>query len=153
MRCRPLIFAAALAAPLTIVPALGCGIAVGISGQLKLSSDAQTLGSEVGVATPATVTTLLGLLEGATIDVAAPTVTQSPSGYNAGQQQVQVAYTAAVLGLLTVKNQGYTSSATSFPTGVLGAVTLTITVNNRIINPASFAAGTYQTRTLVTCRP
>ena len=148
-----IIGAAVFCVALLAGPTAACSIAVGTSGQLRLSGDGTTLGSEVSGTTPATVTTVLPLLSGVHVDVSAPTLSQSPGGYNSASQTLQVAYTAAVLGLLTVRTQAYTSGATSFPTGLLGAVTLTITLNNRILNTSGFQTGTYGTQTVVTCRP
>lgn len=144
--------AAALAAAL-VGPAAACTISVGTSGTLALSTDGSVLGSEVPGGSSATVFTLLPLLSGVTVDVDAPTLAQAPGGYNAGSQTLEVAYTAEVPGLVNVKTQPYTTGATSFPTGLLGAVTLTITLNNRIINPGGFQTGSYGTQTVVTCRP
>lgn len=145
--------ALALIAVLAPLPALACTISLQSNGALRNSADNLTLGSQVNGSTPATLTTLLPLLSGVTIDVGAPTLVQAPGGYNASGQNLQVAYTASVIGLIQLADQGYTSSPTSFPTGLLGAVTVTMVLHNRLTNPSGFAPGTYTTRTLVTCHP
>lgn len=138
------------------LPALACTLTVQTPGTLRASNDNTMLGSEVNGTTPGTMTSLLTLLDGtATIEVAAPTRIQTPSGYNAGAETLQVAYNAAsVLGLFPGASQSYTSATTSFQaTGVLAGLSITITLNNRILNPNGFAPGTYATRTVVTCHP
>ena len=145
--------ALALAALLAPMPALACSLALQTPGSLRNSANNLTLGSQVNGSTPATVTTVLQLFQGVTIDIGAPTRVQSPGGYNASGESLQVAYTAAVIGLIQLANQAYTSSPTSFSTGVLGIATVTISMHNRITNPNGFAPGAYTTRTVVTCHP
>ncbi len=147
-----ILIVAAMSAPL---PGYACSINLTTGGSLRPSMDNKTLGSEINGTTPATVTSVLGLLDGAVwIDVSAPTRIQTPGGYNASAETLQVAYVApSVLGLFGGATQGYTSSATSFRAGLLGALTFTITLHNRILNPNGFAPGTYTTRTVVTCHP
>jgi len=146
------LLAMALFAPL---PAEACSISLTTGGALRPSQDNKTLGSEVNGTTPATLTSILSLLDGAvSIDVSAPTRIQTPGGYDASAEALQVAYVApSVLGLFGGATQGYTSSATTFRAGLLGALTFTITLHNRILNPNGFAPGTYTTRTVVTCHP
>ncbi len=143
----------ALAAMLAPLPGLACSISLPASGTLRNSMSNTVLGSQVNGNTPATVTMVLPLLSGVSVTVNAPTVIQSPAGYNPALETREVAYTAAVIGLIQLANQGYTSSTTNFSTGLLGAVTLTMTVHNRVNNPNGFAPGTYTTRTIVTCHP
>lgn len=138
------------------LPALACTLNVQSPGTLRASSDNTMLGSEVNGTTPGTMTSVLTLLDGtATIDVAPPTRIQTASGYNASAETLQVAYSAAsVLGLFPGASQSYTSATTSFhATGILTGLSITITLNNRILNPNGFAPGTYATRTVVTCHP
>ena len=144
----------AIAAPLVPLPVLACSITLQTPGSLRASIDNTTLGSEVNGTTPATLTSVLSILDGTvSIDVSAPTRIQSPASYNAAAEVVQVAYDApAVLGFGGA-SQGYTSSTTSFQAGLLGAVTFSITLHNRITNPNGFAPGIYTTRTVVTCHP
>lgn len=142
--------------PLAPTPALACTLTVQTPGTLRASGDNTMLGSEVNGTTPGTMTSVLSLLDGtATIEVAAPTRIQTPSGYNASAETLQVAYNAAsVLGLFPGASQPYTSATTSFQaTGILAGLSITITLNNRILNPNGFAPGTYTTRTVVTCHP
>ncbi|MBN9362188.1 MULTISPECIES: hypothetical protein [unclassified Devosia] len=145
--------AAALSVPL---PGYACSINLTSAGTLRPSDDNKTLGSEVKGNTPGTVTSILSLLDGtATIEVSSPTRIQTPGGYNASAETLQVAYNAAaVLGLFPGASQSYTSSTTSFQaTGVLAGLSFSITLHNRILNPNGFAPGTYTTRTVVTCHP
>lgn len=154
---RPLIHLGAsllaLAVLLAPLPVLACTLNLTSSGTLRNSLDNTVLGSQVSGNTPATVNILLSLLEGPTITVDPPTITQSPGGYNASLETRQVSYSAASLGLFPGASQAYTTSSTSFSTGVLGLVTLTLTLHNRVINPNGFAPGNYTTRTVVTCHP
>lgn len=146
--------AVAVAVALLPLPALACTLTVTSNGALGMAVGNYTqLGSQLGSGSGATLTTLLPLLSGVTIDVGAPTLVQQPAGYSFATSTPEVAYNAAVLGLLTVKNQGYTAGATSFPTGLLGAVTVTIALQNRVTNTAGFPPGHYRTRTVVTCHP
>jgi hypothetical protein len=142
-----------LAAMLAPLPALACSINLPASGTLRNSMSNTVLGSQVNGNTPATVTMVLPLLSGVSVTVNAPTIAQSPSGYNPALETREVAYTAAVIGLIQLANQGYTTTTTNFSTGLLGAVTLTMTMHNRVNNPNGFAPGTYTTRTVVTCHP
>ena len=143
--------ALALVALLAPLPAFACTINLPTAGTLRNSMDNTVLGSQVNGSTPATVTMLLPLLQGVTIQVGAPSVAQSPGGYNATSETREVAYTAAVIGLIQLANQPYTTTTTSFPVTGLGAVTVTMTLHNRVTNPNGFAAGSYTTRTIVTC--
>lgn len=147
-----ILMAAAISAS---TPGYACSIALTTGGTLRPSSDNRTLGSEVNGTTPATLTSILGLLDGTvSVDVSAPTRIQTPGGYNASAETLEVAYVApSVLGLFGGATQGYTSSATTFRAGLLGALTFTITLHNRILNPNGFAPGIYTTRTVVTCHP
>jgi hypothetical protein len=134
-------------------PAIGCSLTVDTIGALRVGQDNTILASDVGVLTPATLTAVLPLLSGVTVDVGSPSLVQQPANYAFGTSSTQVAYDASVLGLIQLHNQPYTASPTSFSTGLLGAVTLTIVMHNRIINSAGFPSGTYGTRTVVTCHP
>lgn len=137
-----LLFVVALPSPAS---AQLCAVVLGTGGTLALSSDATILGSQQlgGIAGTVTITSI-----GAnTINISAPARILSPASYNPGAEQVEVAYFG--LGGLGVVNQGYTSSPTSFVVNTLPATILTL--NNRIVNPNGFAAGTYTTQTVVTC--
>ena len=145
--------ALALAVLVAPLPVLACTLNLTSSGTLRNSLDNTVLGSQVNGNTPATVNILLSLLEGPTITVDPPTVVQSPGGYNAGLETREVSYSAASLGLFPGASQPYTTSSTSFATGVLGLVTLTMTLHNRVSNANGFPPGAYTTRTVVTCHP
>lgn len=140
----------ALLAPL---PALACTINLPTPGTLRNSMSNTVLGSQVNGSTPATVTMILPVLQGVTVQVSPPSMAQSPGGYNAAAETREVAYTAAVIGLIQLANQPYTTTTTGFSTGILGSVTLTMTLHNRVTNSNGFAPGTYTTRTIVTCHP
>lgn len=145
-----------VAATLAPLPGYACSINLTSGGTLRPSTDNKTLGSEVNGSTPGVVTSILSLLDGtATIEVSPPTRIQTPAGYNASAETLQVAYNAAaVLGLFPGASHSYTSSTSSFQaTGLLAGLTFTITLHNRILNPNGFAPGTYTTRTVVTCHP
>lgn len=134
--------------------AAACSISIGTAGTLKVdNADPRTMSSAIGVPTPATVTSVLPVLEGVTFEVGVPTMGTAPAGYSYGTGSQQVAYTASVVGLLQIKDQPFTTSPTSFSTGVLGALTVTIVLHNRITNSAGFPSGSYSTRTLITCHP
>lgn len=148
------LLAAAVVAAFVPLPALACTLTVTNNGALGMAVGNNTqLGSQLGSGNAATLTTLLPLLSGVTIDVGAPALVQQPAGYSFGTSTPEVAYNASVLGLIQIKNQVYTTGATSFPTGLLGAVTVTIVMQNRVTNTAGFPAGHYRTRTIVTCHP
>jgi len=122
-----------------------CTLQLASSGTLALSQDGTTMGSEEGSGQPAHLTILS--TGSHTISVAAPSLVTSPSGYDPTSQQLEVAYQG--LTLLSGVSQGYTSSPTSFSVNALALSTLAL--NNRIVNPAGFAAGSYATQTVVTC--
>lgn len=124
-----------------------CTLATGTDGTLGLSTDGGRLGSQEGLGLPGTVTIVS--IGSNNIQVAAPTRTQSPVGYNSSGEQLQVAYTGA--GGLTLVNQAYTASTTQFSVGTIALSVLTI--QNRILNANGFAPGAYQTQTVVTCLP
>ncbi len=135
-------------------PAPACSLAVGTPGTLALDVGGTALASNIGVGLPATATVIVPILQGVTVEVAGPTRVQSPGGYNPSAESVQVAYTANAL-LGQVASQGFTASTTSFPAaaGVLSALTISLSLHNRILNANGFASGSYMTRTVITCRP
>lgn len=147
------VIVAALGLAMAVAPALSCSVTVGTGGTLAINGDGTALASDAGLGLPATATVLLPILSGANVYVSAPIRLQAPGGYNAAAETLQVRYTAT--GLLTPPVvQPYTTSATAFPiSSSLAALTVSITLHNRIVNPAGFAAGTYGTRTTITCAP
>jgi hypothetical protein len=129
-------------------PAAACALALGTPGTLALSADGTRLASsEGGVA--ATFTVLNLALDNATVTVSAPQIVQSPTGFNLGAASAEVAYSGA--GLLGSVRQAYTASQTSFDVPGLLSVAALMRIDNRIVSAAGFAAGSYQTRTVVTC--
>lgn len=115
---------------------------------IDMTSDGKILTSDLPYGLPATLT----LLSVGTnyINVAAPTRTAQAGTYVATGESIEVSYTGA--GLLSGVTQAYTSAGTSKPATALLATVLTL--DNRITNNANgFPAGTYQTRTVVTCTP
>lgn len=123
-----------------------CSLALSTDGTLTLSANGTVLGSEEPLGVPAAVTILS--IGSNSVDVAAPSrISADPAGYDNSLETIEVSYTG-VAGLAAV-SQTYTSSPTSF---ALGSIPLSVlTVNNRINNSNGFAAGTYTTRTVVTC--
>lgn len=122
-----------------------CTLSLATPGTMKLATDGTILGSEEG-GLPATLVILS--VGTNTIDVGAPTLTQSPIGYNPSGQSLEVAYTG-LSGLSGVDHSTYTSSATSFSISTIPASVLQ--VQNRIVNPNGFEKGQYATQTVVTC--
>lgn len=123
-----------------------CALAVPTSGVLGLSGDGTILGSELGSGVPGTATILS--IGSHTVNISAPTrISADPAGYNATGEVIEVSYVGA--GGLSFVSQAYTSSPTNFGVGSIPLSVLTI--NNRIVNNNGFVAGTYTTRTVVTC--
>jgi hypothetical protein len=123
-----------------------CSLALDTDGTLALSADGTILGSEETLGVPAAVLVLS--IGSNTIDVAAPArISADPSGYDDTNETVEVSYGG--LGGLAGVTQAYTEIATDFGVGNIALSVLL--VNNRIVNPDGFAAGTYTTRTVVTC--
>jgi hypothetical protein len=122
-----------------------CSVALTTPGLLGLSTDGTTLGSEeIGGLSAAVSILAIGSY---TVSVAAPTRVASPGGYNTTGESLEVSYTG--LNGLSLVNQAYTSSLTTFDIDSLPLSVLVM--NNRINNPSGFVAGTYETRTVVTC--
>jgi hypothetical protein len=152
---RTVAVAAALAALawFTTDDAHACAISLIDGGELALNAEHNQLTSEPAGA--ATITTVIPSLTSVVIEVSAPTRIAQPPLYEPAGETVQVRYDASVLGLIHLKTQGWSGAATSFSSGILGlgALTVTMTVHNRIVNNGGFAAGSYGTRTIVTCHP
>jgi hypothetical protein len=125
-----------------------CALVVLTPGTLLLSADGIRLSSDETGALPATMT--VASIGPSTITVGAPSVIQSPPGHNTGSDFVEVAYEGT--GLLSQINHGYTSTQTQATVPNLGIGGLEVlTIDNRITNTSGFDAGTYQTRTVITC--
>lgn len=123
-----------------------CTLALSTGGALALSTDGTVLGSEELGGLPAAMTILS--IGTHTITVNAPSRTASPGGYVATGETVEIAY-QGVSGLLGAVSQAYTAAQTTFPIATIPLSVLTL--NSRIRNDGGFAAGSYQTRVVVTC--
>jgi len=146
MNTRSLILAGGVVVSALISSAASaCTLTVNNGGTLALSMDGYTLGSEQPSGTGAAM--LIGSLGAATVQIAAPTLIQTPNGYDGTSDVVSIKY--AGLGGLNGVAQDYTDVTTSFSIGLLPLTMLTM--NARVINPATFDAGTYRLRTVVTC--
>jgi hypothetical protein len=122
-----------------------CSVVLTTPGVLALSTDGTSFGSADLGGLPAAVSILA--VGDYTISVAAPTRTNAPGTYNGAGETVEVSYSG--LAGLSFVNQDYTTAPTSFDIDTLPLSVLVM--NNRIVNPNGFAAGTYETRTVVTC--
>jgi hypothetical protein len=142
-----LVLAAVLAT--AVSPVLGCTLSLGTAGTLALSSDGTRLESSVAGGVAATFTVVNLSLGTATVTVSPPQLVAYPAGFGVGSASLAVAYSGS--GVLGSVNQGYTGSTTQFSVPGLLSLAVLMNVDNRISNTAGFAAGTYQTRTVVTC--
>lgn len=122
-----------------------CSVALTTPGVLALSTDGTIFGSEEVGGLPAAVSILA--VGSYTVTVNAPTRTNAPGTYDSTGESIEVSYTG--LAGLGVLNQAYTTGLTTFPIDTLPLSVLVM--NNRITNPNGFVAGTYETRTVVTC--
>lgn len=131
------------AAPAT---AATCTLALSTAGVLALSADAMRLASNEPGGLPAAIT--IASIGTNTVTVSPPSLAAYPSGFDPGGASLAVAYAGA--GLLSGVMQPYTGQQTSFEVpGLIGTVILSL--DNRITTSTGFAAGQYQTRTVVTC--
>ena len=142
-----LLLAALLVVP--AFPALGCSLTLGTAGTLALSADGTRLESTVAGGVAATFTVLNLSLGEATVTVSPPQWVSYPVGFGIGGASLAVAYSGT--GVLGGVAQGYTTGQTQFSVPGLLSLAVLMSINNRISNAAGFAAGTYQTRTVVTC--
>ncbi len=134
-------------------PAKSCSLALGTPGLLALNATGDRLASDTLPGAPATATVIVPILQGVQIEVGAPARTQTPGGYNAAAEIIEVSYVASAL-LGQVAAQPYTTTTTIFPASAgLAALAVWLTLNNRITNPRGFPGGTYMTRTVITCHP
>jgi hypothetical protein len=145
MLVRPLL-ALALVAIASPAEAAVCVLSLPTAGVLTLSSDGLRLGSEeAAVPTPGTLTVVT--IGSATLTVDPPILTQAPAGYQSASETRETRFTAPVTG--GSKPYATTPQAIAVP-NLLGSAVI-LTIHNRITNPVGFAAGTYATRTVVTC--
>jgi hypothetical protein len=124
-----------------------CSLALATPGLLGLSTAGTILGSEEPGGVSATLTIVS--IGTNTVTVGAPTRTAEGVGYNASGEAVEVAYTGQA-GLNTVTH-AYGPASSNFQAGTLPLTELVI--NSRIRNLNGFPAGTYGTKTVVTCSP
>src|SRR6218665_2680817 len=122
-----------------------CTLALATPGLLGLSTDGEVLGSEELGGLSATITILS--IGSNTVTVGAPTRTAAPGGYNASGEVIEVSY--AGLGGLSLINEAYRTTSSNFAVSTLPLTALVI--NTRITNPNGFDAGSYGTKTVVTC--
>ena len=146
MQLKALAIAALLLGAASPASAGICTLVVVNSGALGLSSDGAHLGSDENRGLAATVSVMS--IGPSTLTVSAPSLTQYPGGYNPSDLALEVAYRGT--GALASVSQPYTMTQTSVPVPNLLQEIL-LTLDNRITTPTGFAAGTYQTRTVVTC--
>lgn len=128
---------------------LGCSLAITLGGTLKLSADGSRLGSDEPGGAGATLTIVNLGLGSANLQISAPMLVAQPSGFNAGGAVLEMAYAGG--GLLAGRSRGYAPQPASFSVPALLSVATILTVHNRINSSSGFAAGTYQTKTVVTC--
>jgi hypothetical protein len=150
MQLRPLLIAVCGAAAAGIQPASAACILASLNpvGTLGNPTENYTVMSSEAGGQPAGFTAVV-TLGSATITVGAPTVSYTGSSPHSGDQG-QVKYRAIDTLGFPVRQQDYTSQATSFGiTTLLG--TISATVNGKITNPTGFAQGAYQLKTVVTC--
>jgi hypothetical protein len=122
-----------------------CSVALATPGVLALSTDGTVFGSEEIGGVAAAVNILA--VGNYTVTVDAPTRTAAPGGYNATGENIEVSYSG--LTGLSLISQAYTSAITTFDIDNLPLSVLVM--HNRITNANGFVAGTYGTRTVVTC--
>jgi hypothetical protein len=143
-----LLFALALLSP---SPALACSVAVSTPGVLGLSGDGTQLGSDSGVGVAAVLSISdLGALFGTDITISPPTLQTSPAGFATGGLIYESRFTATWLVVNTL-TRPYSTSAQTFHVPSLGALALAVTLHNRVTASGGFKAGSYGTRTVITC--
>jgi hypothetical protein len=125
-----------------------CALALSTPGLLALSVDGSKLGSEEPGGLPAVVTILS--IGSATVTVDPPTRTAAPVApvaYVATGEVIEVAYQG--LAGLSAVTHAYTAIQSTFGVNTLPLTVLQ--VHNRITNTNGFPAGTYGTKTVITC--
>ena len=126
-----------------------CSVLAKTNGTLRLNTSGDAMTSEVlSGGTPGSITLLS--IGNNRISVSAPVRTGQGAGYVASGEAIEVSYLGA--SGLSLVNQAFTPSASFVDaTGAISASVLT--VNNRIVNTNGFTAGTYSTKTTITCAP
>ena len=117
-----------------------CILSLATPGQLALSADATTYGSEQAGGLAATMT-VVAIGAAPTVEFTTPAV-DAPAGF-APTAQAEIRYTS-----LGGSNQAYTGAASSS-----SAVRLldTFTIHGRIVSTEGFQSGNYAVRTTATC--
>lgn len=118
-----------------------CILSLATPGQLRLSGDATTFGSEEAAGLAATMTVVaIGAVP--SISFTAPAM-DAPAGFSTSAQ-AQIRYTS-----LGGSNQAYTNIASSS-----SAVRLldTFTIHGRIVSTEGFRSGAYTIRSTATCQ-
>ncbi len=134
---------------LAAAPAEACTLALGTAGTLALSADGSRLASTEAGGIAATFTVVNLTLGTVNVIVSPPGWVDYPAGFAVAGAQLAVAYAGA--GVLGAVSQPYTGTQTQFAVPGLLSLAVVMRLDNRIVSPAGFAAGTYRTRTLVTC--
>lgn len=143
-----LLLVLALLAP---APAAACSLAVGTPGVLGLSGDGTQLASDSGVGVASVVSiTGLGALFGTDITVSPPALQSYPAGFAVGGLTYESRFTATWLVVNTL-TRPYSTTDQTFHVPALGALALAITLHNRVTASGGFKAGSYSTRTVITC--
>ena len=131
----------------TVADTCDLSVMVPATGTMKLNGDHTILGSDQSGGAGVLLT--IGSTGANTITVAAPTVTQSPAGYDPTGQQLHIGYTGASLLNGVSKTMG--TGGGSFAAGILGITGSTILIHARIVNSNGFKLGDYQLTSVVTC--
>ncbi|MEP7241333.1 MAG: hypothetical protein ABI697_10650 [Devosia sp.] len=135
-------------------PALACALALDVGGVLRASPGGDRVGSDEANGRAATFIVSNALLAGDfRITVARPVIVDAPAGFDRSAP-TYVSYTASGL-LSSYGSGGYVDHQTSFDvTGLLSALSVIMTLNNRFTSGASgIFPGHYATTTTVTCAP
>ena len=123
-----------------------CTLAAPTNGSMEITADGLFLSSELtDTGVPASIT--VASIGASLLTIDAPSVEQTPTGYNSTGQIARVRYNG--VGLLNLIDQPYTTESTSFVVPNISATVLT--VNAQLENANSFVDGIYQLKTVVTC--
>ena len=116
------------------------------NGTMVLSVDGHHLGSDVSGGHSAVLRVTSD--EGYLLTIEAPTLTQSPPGFDAANLEAEVAFEG--MGTATGISQAYSHSRSEI---VLPDLTTPgdLTIDNRITTTTGLVPGVYQTQTVVTC--
>lgn len=127
-----------------------CTLSSPNNGSLALSTDGQTLGSEESGGSSGSIAILSAGSNTITVEDddgdAGAYLQAKPVAY-LGTPAISVKYSGA--GGLNTVDQDYTTASTSFAVGVIPLSVLTL--HAKAVDAASFPAGTYTIRTIITC--